>query len=58
MALFYQGEKNPTEDVIRADVFQIVRYGTDSQKVIQELREHFKGNVTDEQLAKAITSLM
>lgn len=61
MALFYQGEENPSPEVVEADVFQIVRMqnrGVSAAAVIQEIKDHFQGKVSDKDIQAALQKLM
>ncbi|RLB94678.1 MAG: hypothetical protein DRH26_00555 [Deltaproteobacteria bacterium] len=58
MAIFYRGEKNPTDAIVEADVFQIVRMGGTAPEIIQSIKDHFKGNATEAQIQKAFKNLM
>lgn len=61
MALFYQGEENPSPEVVEADVFQIVRMqnrGVSAATVIQEIKDHFQGKVSDRDIQAALQKLM
>jgi hypothetical protein len=57
MAIFYQGEENPSDVVVAADVFQIIRNGGTSKQILDNIKTHFQGNVSDERIQKAITEL-
>ena len=58
MGLFYDGEGTPSDEVVKADVFQLVRYGGKKEEIIRSIRDHFKGNASNEQIQKAFKSLL
>ena len=58
MALFYNGEDTPSPQVIEADIFQILRTGpTNVPDLVNAIRQHFNGKVSDIQIKQALRSL-
>jgi len=58
MALFFNGEDDPSPEVIEADVFQFIRTGKSAPQIVSDIRKHFQGKVTDKQIGVALEKLL
>lgn len=57
--MFYDGkDTDPPDSVVEADILAILRYASGSvPKIIEDIRQHFNGNVSDIRIQTAITKL-